>query len=606
MQSSKVQVQLHMSRISRQKPLTPRSASPKRFLPPFGIGTPEAESLKQDVRKYVARVRKTSINELLLNFGARFNEIFWRKKKAKQGSWKAWLQTIHGIELDLKASPYPGIACSCASDMYAFLDTLSPVPVAEKDTHNASESWGHAQRSLEKEVRNCLSRNGPTSIDKMQKDFGDRYRAVHPPPWSLRRWLSGLSGVECSFMQLSGQDNADHGMNTDRASKQCYTSTLVLVFNEPRVHSTSSECQHKRKRTKSKHKRSRCHNRSRSHRAHANSRAIRPAVLNGQLVQSSAERPAERPAAAQAVSPVAAVAPKQQQWWQQGHQHVEKPAEDNQQQGIGADAEKQVEIDDTAYKATEDSTSSECQHKRKRSKSKHKRSRCHNRSRSHRKQSRSKRDRSRSKHDRNRSKRKKMRSKQRKSRSMLGRSRSRPEQRGKEEKEEEDEEEERKRIAKTSLKLSNGAAAAAERQPDNESGAFGHSSPRSVQKDLEHTFRNVRTAAGLDTQPGNESAASGRESLYTAKQAIAHKQLKEWLKWKADDGKGTLLQYEEALLREFGSKQELAASINKATPGVSMGQRVDPAVFEALGVHLLGHKLMLVKAIAALQREHMQ
>ena len=285
---------------------------------------------------------------------------------------------------------------------------------------------------------------------------------------------------------------------------------------------------------------------------------------------------------------------------------MEKPAEDKQQQGIGADAEKQVEIDDTAYKATEDSTSSECQHKRKRSKSKHKRSRCHNRSRSHRKQSRSKRDRSRSKHDRNRSKRKKMRSKQRKSRSMLGRSRSRPEQRGKEEKEEEDEEEERKRIAKTSLKLSNGAAAAAERQPDNESGAFGHSSPQSVQKDLEHTLRNARTAAGLDTQPGNESAASGRESLYTAKQAIAHKQLKEWLKWKADDGKGTLLQYSEALLREFGSKQELAASINKATPGVSMVQRVDPAVFEALGVHLLGHKLMLVKAITALQREHMQ
>ena len=361
-----------------------RSAPPKRFLPPFGIGTPEAESLKQDVRKYVARVRKTSINELLLNFGARFNEIFWRKKKAKQGSWKAWLQTIHGIELDLKASPYPAIACSCASDMYAFLDTLSPVPVAEKDTHNASESWGHAQRSLEKEVRNCLSRNGPTSIDKMQKDFGDRYRAVHPPPWSLRRWLSGLSGVECSLMQLSGQDNADHGMNTDRASKQCYTSTLVLVFNESRVHSTSSECQHKRKRTKSKHKRSRCHNRSRSHRAHANSRAIRPAVLNGLLVQSSAERPAERPAAAQAVSPVAAVAPKQRQWWhqseqwrQQGHQNVEKPPEEKQQQSkedketpsgfslcreqwveestqgrSGEDAEKQEKMDDTAYKAT--------------------------------------------------------------------------------------------------------------------------------------------------------------------------------------------------------------------------------------------------------------
>ena len=268
-------MQLHMSRISRQKPLTPRSASPKRFLPPFGIGTPEAESLKQDVRKYVARVRKTSINELLLNFGARFNEIFWRKKKAKQGSWKAWLQTIHGIELDLKTSPYPAIACSCASDMYAFLDTLSPVPVAEKDTHNASESWGHAQRSLEKEVRNCLSRNGPTSIDKMQKDFGDRYRAVHPPPWSFRRWLSGLSGVKqvTDFTQLRGQGHVDHGKNTDRAPKQCYTSTPVLP---PKVHSiASSKCQRKRSPSKGKHKRSRCHKRSRSHRKRSRSRRDR-------------------------------------------------------------------------------------------------------------------------------------------------------------------------------------------------------------------------------------------------------------------------------------------------------------------------------------------
>ena len=40
------------------------SSPPKRFLPPFGLGTPEAESLEQDVRKHVVQVRKTSINEL--------------------------------------------------------------------------------------------------------------------------------------------------------------------------------------------------------------------------------------------------------------------------------------------------------------------------------------------------------------------------------------------------------------------------------------------------------------------------------------------------------------------------------------------------------------
>ena len=68
-----------------------RSAPPKPFEPPFGIDTPEAESLEQDVRKYVAQVRKTSINELLLNFRARFKEIFYRNNRAKTGSWKAWL-----------------------------------------------------------------------------------------------------------------------------------------------------------------------------------------------------------------------------------------------------------------------------------------------------------------------------------------------------------------------------------------------------------------------------------------------------------------------------------------------------------------------------------
>ena len=150
-----------------------------------------------------------------------------------------------------------------------------------------------------------------------------------------------------------------------------------------------------------------------------------------------------------------------------------------------------------------------------------------------------------------------------------------------------------------------GAAAAAERQPGNESVAISSSSPQSakqkmVQEDLEQTLRDVRTAAAVDTQPGNESAASSGESPYIAKEAIAHKELEEWLR-NADAGKGILLQYSEALLREFGSKQELAASINEATPGTSKLQRVDPAVFETLGVRSLGHKLMFVKAITALQ-----
>ena len=137
-------------------------------------------------------------------------------------------------------------------------------------------------------------------------------------------------------------------------------------------------------------------------------------------------------------------------------------------------------------------------------------------------------------------------------------------------------------------KRSDGAAAAVERQAGNESVAISSSSPQSaVQEDLELTLRDVRNAAAVDTQPGNNKPA--------------HNELEEWLR-DADDGKCALLQYKEALLREFGSKQELAASINEATPGVSKLQRLDPAVFETLGVRTLGHKLMFVKEITALQK----
>ena len=495
------------------------SASPKQFVPPFGLCTPEAKSLEQDVRNHVAEVGKISINDLrnLHKIGGRFNQIFWWNRKTKAGSWKAWLQTISGIELDLKARPYPGMVCSCAPAINASPDTVSLVLVAEKETHELNS----AAAAFEKEVRNFLSTNGPTAMDKMQKDFGERYRAMHPPPWSLRRWLSGLSGVEQvnDFTQLRGQGNVDHRKNTDRDPKQCYTSTYVLP---PKVQSTSSKCQCERSCSKGKHKRSRCQKRSRSHR----------------------------------------------------------------------------------------------------------------------KQSRSKRDRSRSERHRSRSRRKRMWSEQRRSRSMRRRSREKTKWNRSRRKHSQNRHNQKQKVINTAERVKrsggspagertgchctysrsssitpcspvnerhkrlDGAAAAVERQPGNESVAISSSSPQSakqkmVQEDLEHTLRDVRTAAAVDTQPGNESAASSGESPYIAKEAIAHKELEEWLR-NADAGKGILLQYSEALLREFGSKQELAASINEATPGTSKLQRVDPAVFETLGVRSLGHKLMFAKAITAL------
>ena len=508
------------SRPRNSNPEYSLSVSPKQFVPPFGLCTPEAKSLEQDVRNHVAEVGKIPINDLrnLYKIGVRFNQIFWRNRKTKAGSWKAWLQTIPGIELDLKASPYPGMVCSCAHAMNASSDTASLVLVAEKETHEANS----AAAAFEKEVRKFLCTNGPTAMDKVQKDFGERYRAIYPPPWSLRRWLSGLSGVEQvnDFTQLRGQGNVDHRKNTDRDPKQCYTSTYVLP---PKVQSTNSKCQCERSCSKGKHKRSRGQKRSRSPR----------------------------------------------------------------------------------------------------------------------KQSRGKRDRSRSEHHRSRSRRKRMRNKQSRSRSMRRRSREQKKWNRSRRKHSRNRHKQKQKSINTAERVKrpggspagertgchctysrsssitpcstvnerhkrlDGASAAVERHPGNESVAISSSSPQSakqkmVQEDLEQTLRDVRTAAAVDTQPGNESAASSRETPYIVKEAIAYKELEEWLR-NADAGKGILLKYSEALLSEFGSKQELAASINEATPGASKVQRVDPAVFEILGVHSLGHKLMFAKAITALR-----
>ena len=494
------------------------SASPKQFVPPFGLCTPEAKSLEQDVRNHVAEVGKIPINDLrnLYRIGDRFNQIFWRNRKTKAGSWKAWLQTIPGIELDLKASPYPGMVCSCAHAMNAFSDTVSLVLVAEKETHEANS----AAAAFEKEVRKFLSTNGPTAMDKMQKDFGERYRAMYPPPWSLRRWLSGLSGVEQvnDFTQLRGQGNVDHRKNTDRAPKQCYTSAHVLP---PKVQSTSSKCQCERSCSKGKHKHSRCQKRSRSHRKQRRSerhrsRSRRKRMRSKQRRSRSMRRRS-----------------RENKKWNRSRPKRSRNRR-NQKQKLMNTAER---VKRSGGSSASESSASE-------------RTGCH---------------------------------------FTYSRSSSitpcSP--------------------ANERHKRLDGAAAAAERQPGNESVAISSSSPQSamqkmVQEDLEQTFRDVRTAAAVDTQPGNESADSSGESLYIAKKAIAHKELEQWLR-NADAGKGILLQYSEALLREFGSKQELAASINEATPGVSKVRRVDPAVFETLGVCSLGHKLMFVKAITALQ-----
>merc|ERR1712232_1468390 len=69
-------------------------------------------------------------------------------------------------------------------------------------------------------------------------------------------------------------------------------------------------------------------------------------------------------------------------------------------------------------------------------------------------------------------------------------------------------------------------------------------------------------------------------------------QLETWLR-ELDNGRGSLLQYLEPLLLEFGDTKQLVAAVNSTDAEASVVDSVDPLVFEVLGVELADHKLLL-------------
>ena len=98
---------------------------------------------------------------------------------------------------------------------------------------STAEKVNSAAAALERDVRDFLLRNGRTEMDVMQQEFGGRYRAVNPQPWSLRTWLSALRGVERGYgsLQLCGQgQRAASSSFTSMNSRGIRSPTVVLFL----------------------------------------------------------------------------------------------------------------------------------------------------------------------------------------------------------------------------------------------------------------------------------------------------------------------------------------------------------------------------------------
>lgn len=78
----------------------------------------------------------------------------------------------------------------------------------------------------------------------------------------------------------------------------------------------------------------------------------------------------------------------------------------------------------------------------------------------------------------------------------------------------------------------------------------------------------------------------------------SREEMRSWLS-SLDGGRGAMLQYLENLEREFSSLGQLSMMTIASSMGSVVG-RIDPAVYTALGIDAVGHRLLLAKGVLAL------
>ena len=62
-------------------------------------------------------------------------------------------------------------------------------------------------------------------------------------------------------------------------------------------------------------------------------------------------------------------------------------------------------------------------------------------------------------------------------------------------------------------------------------------------------------------------------------------------------GNDHLLQYADALVREFGDVQQMALCLETAVPGASILARLSSVVYDAIGMKKAGHNFLLVRGV---------
>lgn len=109
------------------------------------------------------------------------------------------------------------------------------------------------------------------------------------------------------------------------------------------------------------------------------------------------------------------------------------------------------------------------------------------------------------------------------------------------------------------------------------------------------TTRQAQQASPLAGNGRDRSRS--REQNATTQAAGSDDEVTKWLR--SLDPEGSLLRYSDRIRKEFAHVSELKHAIvapDAATPL----QRLEPSLFEELGIKMLGHKLLLAKGISAL------